>query len=147
MYNIHPPGHPPQEQEQDAGIENYAYAVLITDQSHNYLCAGSLVNDIFVLTLAECVRSHVKTPSELTVRVGGLGPTGMGFKVSQVQLHPKLDENRTENIAMVHLNESVSNHTSLKTGFVKLTVLVRNRNFWLNYTPFLVIKGLVGFIK
>ncbi|CAF3322035.1 unnamed protein product, partial [Rotaria sp. Silwood2] len=80
---------------------------IIVDTSPFYHCGGTIVNDSYILTTADCV--HRLFPSEITVRAGvhnRLSTMGYDRRVDRIIIHPEwnsLDNLRPNDIALLHI--------------------------------------------
>jgi len=95
----------------------WPWAVLIMDQSGNYVGAGALVDNDVVVTVAHKVRSFTNNPGNLQVRLGDWNPNRRDRKedfdfvtrqVDCVILHPEqdLDNTLANNVAVLKLDIS-----------------------------------------
>ena len=97
----------------------WPWAVLILDQSGKYVAAGALVDNDVVVTVAHKMRSFVRSPGDLQVRLGDWNPNGRDSKedfdfvrveVDCVILHPEqdLDNTLANNVAVLKLAKAKS---------------------------------------
>lgn len=67
--------------------------------SSGHMCSGSIINDRFILTSKQCVRSA--KPQSLTVTAGLTSKMAVNYTVSKITVNPKV------NIALLQLNSTI----------------------------------------
>jgi len=132
----------------------WPWAVLILDQSGDYVAAGALVDNDVVVTVAHKVKQFTRNPGALKVRLGDWNPNkkdrkeNFDFieqKVDCVTLHPEqdLDNTLANNVAVLKL-------AKLKGQVVDISITVsdvidlKSAELWVPERPGNLPQGVAG---